>query len=83
MKKENITKLLLNAIESEAMRSFLELLNEYFYNRKHETQIRDQLSIILNQNTSITALTEYPKQGKLAIKKVGQLIYQSIVGRSY
>lgn len=71
MKKENITKLLLNAIESEAMRSFLELLNEYFYNRKHETQIRDQLSIILNQNTSITALTEYPKQGKIGNKKGG------------
>ncbi|EYD91113.1 hypothetical protein AB98_1201 [Escherichia coli 1-176-05_S3_C1] len=45
------------------MHKKLNELNGYFYNRKHETQIRDELVVILNQISTLTALSEHPKLG--------------------
>ncbi len=56
-----IQGLLLKAISHERMRQKLHDLNCYFYNRKHETQIRDELTLIINKISSLTALSEHPK----------------------
>lgn len=71
MTHKDITQVLLSAIRSKLMRECLTNLNLYFYNRKHETQIRDQLSIILNQEHDFLALTEYPKKGADSASKGG------------
>ena len=44
-----IQDLLIEAISHDRMHKKLNELNGYFYNRKHETQIRDELVVILNQ----------------------------------
>lgn len=56
-----IQELLMKAINHERMRQRLTDLNRYFYNRKHETQIRDELVIILNEIGPFAALSEHPK----------------------
>ncbi len=56
-----IQDLLLQAISHERMRQKLHDLNCYFYNRKHETQIRDELTLIINKISNLTALSEHPK----------------------
>ncbi|MGK4443123.1 hypothetical protein ACSMDF_07105 [Yersinia enterocolitica] len=58
-----INDLLIAAISHVRMRHKLNDLNCYFYNRKHETQIRDELVIILNEISQLTAISEYPKFG--------------------
>lgn len=67
MTHKNITQVLLSAIKSKSMRECLTNLNLYFYNRKHETQIRDQLSLVLNQEHGLLTLTEYPKNKNGAV----------------
>lgn len=61
MTYKDITQTLLSAIKSNSMKECLTDLNQYFYNRKHETQIRDRLSLILNKEHHLNTLTEYPK----------------------
>ncbi|CAM7794033.1 TPA: hypothetical protein ACVS3C_004082 [Enterobacter hormaechei] len=56
-----IQNLLLEAINHERMHQKLYELNTYFYNRKHETQIRDELVVIINQISSVIAISEHPK----------------------
>ncbi|MBN3068619.1 hypothetical protein H5A34_10120 [Pectobacterium brasiliense] len=56
-----IQNLLLKAISHERMRQKLHDLNCYFYNRKHETQIRDELVLIINKISKLTAISEHPK----------------------
>ncbi|HDH9082445.1 TPA: hypothetical protein PJO43_004926, partial [Escherichia coli] len=58
-----IQDLLIEAISHDRMHKKLNELNCYFYNRKHETQIRDELVVILNQISTLTALSEHPKLG--------------------
>ncbi len=58
-----IHDLLMTAISHERMYQKLNDLNRFFYNRKHETQIRDELVIILNKISQLTAISEYPKLG--------------------
>ncbi|MCI3235566.1 hypothetical protein MP997_13475, partial [Escherichia coli] len=58
-----IQDLLIEAISHDRMHKKLNELNGYFYNRKHETQIRDELVVILNQISTLTALSEHPKLG--------------------
>lgn len=53
-----IQNLLLEAINHERMHQKLYELNTYFYNRKHETQIRDELVVIINQISSVIAISE-------------------------
>lgn len=62
MPHKDITQVLLDAIKSESMKECLSDLNLYFYNRKHEGQIRDRLGLILNKEHGLEALTEYPKR---------------------
>lgn len=61
MPHTDITQILFSAIKSESMKECLSDLNLYFYNRKHEGQIRDRLSLILNKEHGLNSLTEYPK----------------------
>ncbi|QDI09212.1 hypothetical protein electrica_03114 [Klebsiella electrica] len=56
-----IQDLLLEAIKHERMLKKLDELNAHFYNRKHETQIRDELVVIINQISSVVAISEHPK----------------------
>ena len=49
LEKSMIQDLLIEAISHDRMHKKLNELNCYFYNRKHETQIRDELVVILNQ----------------------------------
>ncbi|WP_447515305.1 hypothetical protein [Escherichia coli] len=58
-----IQDLLIEAISHDRIHKKLNELNCYFYNRKHETQIRDELVVILNQISTLTALSEHPKLG--------------------
>lgn len=58
---EMIQDLLLKAIKHERMLQKLTELNTYFYNRKHESQIRDELAVIINQISSVIAVSEHPK----------------------
>lgn len=62
-----IQDLLIDAISSERMYQKLNDLNLYFYNRKHETQIRDELVTIINKTSPLTALSEHPKIGAGAV----------------
>lgn len=71
MTSESITALLQNAVASKEMKQTLKNLNAYFYNRKHENQIRDTLSIILNNTSSYHCLTEFPKRGNRSAQKGG------------
>lgn len=63
LEKSMIQDLLIEAISHDRMHKKLNELNCYFYNRKHETQIRDELVVILNQISTLTALSEHPKLG--------------------
>ncbi|HCT4276836.1 TPA: hypothetical protein R8G77_001351 [Citrobacter freundii] len=56
-----IQELLFQAIKHERMQKKLNELNTHFYNRKHETQIRDELVVIINQMNSVIAISEHPK----------------------
>ncbi|MDA8500493.1 MULTISPECIES: hypothetical protein [unclassified Citrobacter] len=56
-----IQELLFQAIKHERMQKKLNELNAHFYNRKHETQIRDELVVIINQMNSVIAISEHPK----------------------
>lgn len=49
------------AIRSAEFKSTLEILNEYFYNRKHEGQIRDSILICINKNSCLKGFSEHPK----------------------
>lgn len=62
-----VTRILLDVIQSPEMKQRLSDLNQYFYNRKHETQIRDEISILINKLPSFHAITEYPKSGVGAV----------------
>ncbi|MDA8479822.1 hypothetical protein NNO04_14065 [Citrobacter sp. Awk 4] len=69
-----IRDLLMEAINHERMLQKLNELNTYFYNRKHETQIRDELVVIINQISPVIAISEYPK---LRIGAVDLSLYES------
>jgi hypothetical protein len=54
---------LVNAINSEHLKSTLSCLNKHFYNRKHEGQIRDAVLVELNERSDYVGVSEYPKCG--------------------
>ncbi len=62
-----VTSILAEVIKSPEMKQRLSDLNQYFYNRKHETQIRDEINILINKLPGCQAITEYPKSGIGAI----------------
>ncbi|HEM6844620.1 TPA: hypothetical protein U2I45_001230 [Providencia rettgeri] len=62
-----ITSYLINAIKHPRIKQKLHELNLYFYNRKHENQIRDEISIVINENTDYFAITEHPKNKSGAV----------------
>ena len=64
----NIIESLASVIDSKEMKQELENLNEFFFNRKHENQIRDYLIKSLCTNFPQTiALSEFPKIGHGAV----------------
>lgn len=75
-----IQDLLIEAISHDRMHKKLNELNCYFYNRKHETQIRDELVVILNQISTLTALSEHPKLG---IGAVDISLYNQVMTPTY
>lgn len=62
-----ITSYLINAIKHPRIKQKLHELNLYFYNRKHENQIRDEISIVINENADYLAITEHPKNKSGAV----------------
>lgn len=59
---DTVTTLVIDAISHPRVKKKLHELNLYFYNRKHENQIRDEISIVLNENSDYLAMTEHPKK---------------------
>lgn len=55
------------AIKSEYLKSTLNLLNKYFYNRKHESKIRDSILVCINETSSFKGFSEFPKTKKGAV----------------
>ncbi len=62
-----VTEALVSAIKSDQLKSVLADLNMYFYNRKHEGQIRDALLVEISKNSLYVGLSEYPKSGAGAV----------------
>lgn len=63
----SVTEALESAIKSDRLKSVLTDLNMYFYNRKHEGQIRDALLVEISKNSLYVGLSEYPKSGAGAV----------------
>ena len=62
-----VTLTLINAIKDPRVKQKLHELNLYFYNRKHENQIRDEITIVINENSDYLAMTEHPKSRNGAV----------------
>lgn len=62
-----VTSTLIGAIKNPRVKQKLHELNLYFYNRKHENQIRDEISIVINENSDYLAITEHPKSRNGAV----------------
>ncbi|HHE4652098.1 TPA: hypothetical protein ACPES3_002725 [Morganella morganii] len=58
---DTIISILTEAIKNPHVFQKLLNLNLYFYNRKHENQIRDKISLVINKNSNYLAITEHPK----------------------
>ena len=64
---DTVTSTLIDAITHQRTKQKLHELNLYFYNRKHENQIRDEISIVINENSDYLAITEHPKNRSGAV----------------